>query len=232
MEEQMEDFVIDKPYTLTSEDIGLITKASPNNNSHKDWEKACLKEFKERIKNYLRDKQNKRCAYCRTIIQEGECPSELDHIVEKSKRPDWMYIPINLCFSCKRCNTAKGHTHDIISDYNIESYPLESKAFLIINPYIDKYSDHIRIIDGILYKGLTMKGSNTIEYCKLNRYELACDRAEALIRQDESNMVRLLLLLIDKQRQALIDNWDKFVERIKLMDPIIKYKQTHNEIQI
>ena len=96
---------------------------------------------------------------------------------------------------------------------------------------MDKYSEHISIIDGILYKGLTPKGSKTIEYCKLNRYELACDRAEDLICQDESNMVRLLLLLVDKQRQTLIDNWDKFVERVKLMDPIKRYKLTHNEIQ-
>ena len=231
MEDKLEDFVIDEPYSLTSEDIKLITKASPIQNNHTDWEKSCLKDFKVRIKNYLRAKQNVRCAYCRMKIHEGECSSELDHIVEKSKRPDWMYIPKNLCFSCKRCNTAKGHTHDIISDYNMGSYPNDSSAFLIINPYMDKYSEHISIIDGILYKGLTPKGSKTIEYCKLNRYELACDRAEDLICQDESNMVRLLLLLVDKQRQTLIDNWDKFVERVKLMDPIKRYKLTHNEIQ-
>lgn len=232
MEYRFEDFVIDEPYRLSSEDIELIQKASPEKKSYGDWRKPCLNEYKVRIKNYLRYKQNSRCAYCRMKIQEGQCSSELDHIVEKSKRPDWMYIPVNLCYSCKRCNTAKGYTHDIIIDYNIESYPKASSAFLIINPYMDKYSDHISIIDGILYKGLTPKGRNTIEYCKLNRYELACDRAEDLIRQEESNMVRLLLLLVDKQRQSLIDNWDKFVERVKLMDPIKRYKLTHNEMQL
>ena len=114
MEDKLEDFVIDEPYSLTSEDIKLITKASPIQNNHTDWEKSCLKDFKVRIKNYLRAKQNVRCAYCRMKIHEGECSSELDHIVEKSKRPDWMYIPKNLCFSCKRCNTAKGQSAEVV----------------------------------------------------------------------------------------------------------------------
>lgn len=232
MEEILEDFVIDEPYSLSSDDIELIKKASPEKNNRRDWVKPCLNKFKERIKNHLREKQYSRCAYCRNRIQEGICPSELDHIVQKSKRPDWMYNPLNICYSCKRCNTAKGCTHDIIRDYDLESYPKDSKAFLIINPYFDKYSEHIKIIDGILYKGLTPKGHYTIKCCKLNRYELACDRAEALIRQNETNMVRLLLLLVDKQRQSLIDNWDKFIERVKLIDSIKRYKQTHKDIQI
>lgn len=229
MVEPFEDFVINEPYGLTHDDINLIRKASPEANSDKDWEKSCLKDYKQRTKDYLRQKQNSRCAYCRVKIHEGECPSELDHIIEKSKRADWMYVPRNLCYSCKRCNTNKGHTHQIIRNYDLESYPNDSDSYLIINPYLDKYSDHIQLVDGILYKGITDKGRNTIEYCKLNRYDLACNRAEELINRDADNIMKLVMILTEEKHQNLIDNWNKFLEKVNLIDIIKRYRESHKE---
>ena len=37
MEEILEDFVIDEPYSLSSDDIELIKKASPEKNNLRDW---------------------------------------------------------------------------------------------------------------------------------------------------------------------------------------------------
>lgn len=223
--DELEDFIIKEPYVLCKEDKEAISKASPKQNKGNDWEKECLNDFKLRLKNHLRERQNGRCAYCRCKIHEGEASIEIEHIIPKNKKPEWMYEPINLCLSCKRCNTAKGHLKEVLSDPTRENFPVAGNDYLLVNPYYDRYSDNIELIDGIMYKGKTKKGIYTIQLCKLNRYELAYDRAEALINQSASNYLRLFLLAIEEEKHSLIDDWDKFIAKTKMMDSIKKYKQ-------
>lgn len=223
----LEDFVIDTPYIKTEDDEGLIREASPQVNHSEDWEKSCLSDFKARVRDYYRKKQNRRCAYCRTIVKTSQASAEIEHIIPKSERPEWMYEPLNYCMSCKMCNTKKS-TNGVLKDGVYKSFPNDSTDYLIVHPHLDKYSQHINIIDGILYEGLTDKGKETIRICKLDRYELAVERAEdIMIREKKSLDEKVLLLLVKHDGNPLVNLVEKFEERIH--EIYEEYKQQKND---
>lgn len=209
----LEDFIIDAPYNITPADDVLINQASPNGEQLDDWEKSCLDDFKQRVRDYYRKKQNRRCAYCRTIVRTGQSSPEVEHIVPKSDRPMWMYEPFNLCMSCKACNTKKS-TKNVLTYKNIATFPYDSQSYLLVHPHIDRYSQHINLIDDILYEGLTDKGRETIRICGLNRYELAADRAEDRIKEERTLDEKALLALVNHNGQPLVNVLAKFEERI------------------
>ena len=220
---KLEDFIIDAPYQKTEEDRACIAAVSPRVNRKEDWEDKCLNEFKSNLRDYLWDKQNGRCAYCRIRIHDSEASPEIEHIVPKDKKADWMYEPFNLCLSCKMCNTKKGHTKRIVVDESVTQLPMDSDSYLLIHPYLDRYSEHIELVEDVLYKGLTEKGRYTIDLCKLNRFQLAAARADEKIRQESSAYAKLMLTLVNVEHKTLVDNIDKFIKRIK--ECIDEYKE-------
>jgi uncharacterized protein (TIGR02646 family) len=215
---EFEDFIIDSPYELTDSDKLAICQASPDCISYKDWEKTCLADFKKRIRTYYQQKQHRRCAYCRTKVRESQASAEVEHIVPKSKKEKWMYETFNMCYSCKLCNTEKGYKKRILSNEDVTSLPQKSGDYLLIHPHIDKYSDHIEIVDNVLYKGITNKGKKTISICGLNRYDLAAERAEDVIRLNGSKVEGYLLSLVDADRNR------------DLVDVVFRYKERIHEI--
>ena len=56
---------------------------------------------------------------------------------------------------------------------------------------------------------------------------MAIDRSDAVITKGESHYIKLLALLTDRNRQALIDDWDNFIKNLGLVDAIANYKQKH-----
>lgn len=222
---RFEDFVIDQPYQKNGSDLACISAASPNGNHSGDWESHYLETFKTNIREYLRKKQNGRCAYCRLRIHDNEAQAEIEHIVPKQKKAEWMYDTFNLCLSCKSCNTKKGYQKEIIEDNEVTQLPRDSSSYLIIHPYLDQYSQHIELVEEVLYKGLTDKGRYTIELCKLNRFELAAARAEGVIEHDSTLYSKWMLLLVNEENQRLIDNVDKLIKRISEL--IDEYKELH-----
>lgn len=221
----IEDFLIDAPYVRTASDDALIAQASPHGNNADDWEKTCLSEYKLRAREYYRKKQNRRCAYCRTIVRTSQASPEIEHIVPKSDKPDWMYEPFNQCVSCKMCNTKKS-TRNVLSNKNVTILPRKSADYLLVHPHIDSYSQHINIIDGILYEGLTDKGRDTIKICELDRYELAVDRAEDKIKEEKSLDEQALLALVNHSGKPLVNVYEKFEKRIH--EICEEYKQENN----
>lgn len=209
----IEDFLIDSPYVRNDFDNALITQASPKENHADDWEKSCLSEYKKRERDYYFKKQNRRCAYCRTIIKTSQASPEIEHIVHKSGRPEWMYESFNHCISCKMCNTKKG-IKNVLSNDVVTDLPRQSAGYLLVHPHIDRYSQHINIIKGILYEGLTEKGRETIRICELDRYELAADRAEDNIMEEKSLDEQALLALVKHSGKPLVNVYKKFEERI------------------
>lgn len=203
---KLDDFIIDSPYVLTETDNLAIDQASPNGINYKDWEKSCLADLKVRIRTYYKKKQNRRCAYCRTVVRESQAPAEVEHIVPKSKREEWMYKTFNMCYSCKLCNTNKGYQKPILANENIEDLPHDSREYLLIHPHIDRYSEHIEIVGNILYKGISDKGKNTISICGLNRYDLAAERAEDVIRIKGPKSEGYFLALIDADNNRCLVN--------------------------
>ena len=210
---QEEDFVISAPYVRTTSDNKLIKQASPNINKAKDWYKDCLHDFKFRVREYYLREQNRRCAYCRTIIRTSQASAEIEHIIDKSGNPKWMYEPFNLCVSCKMCNTKKNRKRVLVKG-TFNSLSHCSSDYKIVHPHLDQYSQHINIIDDILYEGLTDKGRETIKICSLDRYELAADRAEDKIKEEKSLDERAILSLADHQGKLLVNLTARFEERI------------------
>jgi len=221
----IEDFLIDAPYVKTVTDEALIAQASPTGNNADDWEKSCLSEYKIRAREYYRKKQNRRCAYCRTIVRTSQASPEIEHIVPKSDKPDWMYESFNQCVSCKMCNTKKS-TKNVLKKKNATILPRKSTAYLLVHPHIDRYSKHINIIDGILYEGLTKKGRETIRICELDRYELAAERAEDKIKEEKTLDEQALLALVNHSGKPLVNVYEKFEERIH--EICEEYKKDNN----
>lgn len=213
---KFEDFIIDEPYNMTEVDLAAIELASPGGvNVYTDWEKSCLNDLKERLRTYYGRKQHRYCAYCRTRVNDSQASAEVEHIVPKSKHPEWMYEPFNMCYSCRMCNTVKGYNKPILANDNTESLPHLSNGYLLIHPHLDNYSRHIEIVDNVLYKGKTKKGKYTIKTCGLNRYALAAERAEAIIRSRGSKSEGYLLALVDTDKNRnLVDVISRYKERI------------------
>ena len=220
---RLEDFIIDTPYQKTDDDRACIAAVSPGENRAEDWKDRRLNGFKSSLREYLSVKQHSRCAYCRLRIHDNEASPEIEHIVPKDKKADWMYEPFNLCLSCKMCNTKKGHTKQIVVDESVTQLPTDATSYLLIHPYLDRYSEHIELVEDVLYKGVTEKGKYTIELCKLNRFELAATRADEKIRHKSSAYTKLMLTLVNVEHKTLVDNIDKFIKRIK--ECIDEYKE-------
>ena len=210
-----EDFVINRPYDLTGEDLMAIEEASPVVKDKGDWEKKCLDGFKGKFRRDMLPKQNYRCAYCRLELHTNETTPEIEHIVPKNLKPNWMYEPFNLCLSCKLCNTKKGHRKKTLVDESVEEVPHDAGAYKLIHPYLDRYSENIEFVSDILYRGISDKGRYTIWLCELNRYEVAAARAMELIKQGAIDETRTILMLTDEDNQKLVDDLDVFLEDIK-----------------
>lgn len=210
-----EDFVIDRPYELTRQDLLAIEEASPEEKDKDDWEKKCLNDFKGRFRRDMLPKQNYRCAYCRLELHTNEVTPEIEHIVPKSLKPNWMYEPLNLCLSCKLCNTKKGHRKKTLVDESVEALPRDSASYKMIHPHLDRYSENIVFVGDILYRGISDKGKYTINLCELNRYEVAAARAMELIKQGVIDETRTILMMTDENNQNLVDDLEVFLDDIK-----------------
>lgn len=219
---EKEDFIIDEVYPIEAMDEALINKASPDVKKSTDWNKHCLVAYKQRVRDFYLKKQHRYCAYCRTKIKTSQAQAEIEHIVSKSNKPAWMYNPFNLCVSCKSCNTKKNNKKILARNYG-EELPKQSTDYKIVHPHLDRYSQHINILDRIFYVGISDKGKNTINTCALDRYELAADRAEEIIRNEGDILEKIMLTLLEKREKPLLNIENKFLDRIKEM--ISEYKK-------
>lgn len=227
---EFEDYPMPQPYTRTQDDDECIEFASPGGNYDKDdWKKESLDPFKKRLRDYLRPLQNRRCAYCRCVIHRNEASEEIEHIIPKHAKPQWMYTPMNLCLSCKMCNTKKSKkTVYFLPHTQVVAFPTTSADYKIIHPYLDRYSEHIDIVEGILYRGISDKGRETITLCELNRYQLAATRAEDAINSDTDHIGRyqhILLMLNDQDYRNMVNDVDALIAELKITDIVSTYRR-------
>lgn len=103
----------------------------------------------------------------------------------------------------------------MLKDDSLTELPTTSDQYLLIHPYLDKYSDNIELVDGILYKGIEDKGKHTIYLGELYRYELAAARAKKVLERDADSVTRFILLVSDPNNQKLLNNLESFLESIK-----------------
>ena len=211
---ELSDFVITSPYAMTSADIKAVSKASKGKPQKEDWENSSLKAYKDRVRQYYRQQQNRKCVYCRMDVSSATGYFHIEHIVPKSVHPEWMYEPFNLCLACPQCNSAK-NIQEVLDNTDITDLPTESSDYLIIHPHLDRYFDNIEIVDGLLYKGLTKKGEYTIKLCNLTRSELLSERARVFIQQEQEpdSYSKLLITYIHNFRW--IGDMDNLLDEIK-----------------
>lgn len=126
--------------------------------------------------HYLRE-QDFRCAYCRIQKKEKHGMTwDVEHILPKSKYPEFLFEPENLAIACKECNGSKDD-QDILQRGlgRKKQYPCASNAFTIVHPHYDKYSEHIEIsiVEGKRrYRVLNKdKGKQTYIACNFFRFD-------------------------------------------------------------
>lgn len=224
-----EDFIIDKPYSLLPEDKQAIAKVIGKGHlSTNSWSDKELDTFKEKIRDYLREKQNGYCAFCRMKMHEENATAELEHIVNKGSRLDWMFLPQNLILSCRLCNTSKS-TNKSLKDMTAPDYPKDGDDFLFVNPYFDRYSEHIEIKNDILYHGITPKGIYTVDKCHLNRMNLTIARAENVIQNSKNGFIGVFMMINNPAYAKVVEDKDKIIKRLHLKERMQQYKAKHKQ---
>lgn len=132
---------------------------------------ASLVELKRSIKDHYLTIQKHTCPYCKQSIEVGHhAVWDIEHIVPKDQYPEFMFSPLNLCVSCKDCNTEKSNKN-VLKNKRRKTLPTKSEDYLIIHPNIDEYDRHITILkSSMFYIPLDSKGKSTIEICGLLRF--------------------------------------------------------------
>lgn len=223
-----EDYIVQVPYQPTEKERHAIEELMKKGLVSDDWnsKKTGITEFKDHMREHMYYEQNCRCAYCRIELPIACCFLQREHIIPKAMHPKWMFEPRNLCFTCDRCNNFKGD-EEVLKNQYAANYPTESNDFLIINPFLDKYSDHIILKNDIIYVGKTKKGRFTINTCHLYRTDLALERAKKRMETENPDTVRTQLLSLlsslpisDEEKSKVLVNFGKIVKI---------YKQNHQD---
>jgi uncharacterized protein (TIGR02646 family) len=152
------------------------------------------------IRLRLREETHKKCAYCESRM-EHVSPSNIEHIVPKSIRPDLVCTWSNLTLACEICNTSKG-------TYYNEDSPL-------INPYTDDPNEHLVWLGPMVSHITPDKGRLTKTRLKLNRPELLYQRAQQLERLKDiidqlSNSPQSVKDALQQDIEALVDDDAEF----------------------
>jgi 5-methylcytosine-specific restriction endonuclease McrA len=144
--------------------------------TYKDWSCKELEPVRSFVRKHYRKVQKGKCAYCRKDVSlTSALNCHVEHIAPKSKYPQFMFEPKNLCVVCADCNEIKREQEvtnaepDTVAPLSGRiSYPRTSKGFRIVQPHYDEYSKHILVFQGF-YIDRTDKGNFTIGACRLNR---------------------------------------------------------------
>lgn len=213
-----EDFIVQEPYQPTEEEKQAIKELADKEQGlvADDWDsqKTYIKSFKKNLRNDMYKKQNKLCAFCRIHVPLACVPMHREHIVYKNKHPQWTFLPENLCVACPSCNEYKGTTEVLVDPQTI-TYPNVGDGFKIIHPLYDRYSDHIELLGGVLYRGKTDKGIFTIEKCHLYRVGLAEERADQKMYVDNKGNIIAELVHLATISNHYIDDQDDFLCYVK-----------------
>lgn len=164
------------PFAFSLEQSQFLLKKFPLGcKDYSGWGDDDMQEIRTDLREYYRIAQNGKCAYCKNDISlRSASNAQVEHIVPKSKYPEFIIVPKNLCVICSDCNEIK-RNQEILNEVptvttriTIKRYPTASSAFKIIHPHYDNFEDHIFEINGF-YLDKSKKGGYTILYCNLNR---------------------------------------------------------------
>ena len=91
--------LVGKEYEPEDADKQILLDNPPK--SDKDWTLSRFSDFKTKLKDHYYIKQFTRCAYCRKKLEGGARYEHIDHIIAKSKKPEWQFEVKNLVIACQ-----------------------------------------------------------------------------------------------------------------------------------
>lgn len=145
--------------------------------SGEDWGK--FSKIKDAYRDSYSTEQKGLCAYCRTDIEYDGKHEDLEHIIHKDHKPEWMLKSQNLVLSCKICNTSKGVKHALKAAFRDDSsFRYTSNDYRMIHPQLDNYENHFIVLDNFFIKAISSKGRMTALICDLWRPNLAIKKAK------------------------------------------------------
>jgi hypothetical protein len=134
------------------------------------WDDPAISRTRLSIKRHYLMQQDYHCCYCQMQNRTSHGRVwDVEHVVARSSRPEFMFEPRNLAVACPDCNNAKSD-EPVLVDPGTTDYPERGEAYVIIHPHFDQYEDHIAIHAGRLYQPKSDKGSATVVMCNLLRY--------------------------------------------------------------
>jgi hypothetical protein len=145
------------------------------------WSKPELSDLKTRIKQHYIQVQKYRCCYCQqTLYSNHGRVWDIEHVIARDTRCDFMFIPRNLAISCVECNGAK--KAELVADPARKSFPDRGDLYWIVHPHFHNWDEHIEIEGEGTYHALSKEGKFTIYHCDLFRFRERVMRTKQPIR--------------------------------------------------
>lgn len=205
-----QNWVIKVPYILNQEDNDILRTHPPS--KAKDWYNSVYKPIKDRIREHYYNLQNGTCCYCRLPLNKGTDNVEIEHIIDKNNRIDFMFTPKNLVISCHNCNFNK-KTKKVMHNCPPENeYPVNSGYIKIIHGHFDNYFDNINLVINSTYQAKTDQGEFTIETCRLDRFGLAEQRERVTMYEDDEIIADVIDI---RNSDNNTDKIDALIEKLK-----------------
>jgi 5-methylcytosine-specific restriction endonuclease McrA len=165
-----------KPIKYRTIDIAKL-RANPITSSN-DWTSSEFSSLKRRFRYLHYKTQNRRCSYCRRLINPLGINEHIDHIIARSIKSSWMFKPRNLVLTCYQCNTQKSDASVFPAGQTFKRLPKKPNNYVLFNPYVHIWSDHFEIEDNLFLKAITIEGQNTIAELRLFDYKYSIKYAD------------------------------------------------------
>ena len=148
-------------------------------------------QFKESVKQALREVQLGRCCFCRRRLGDNG-DTDLEHFVDKEVFKEFSFDVRNLALTCGTCNTKKNGTFSSwrakmarrplgfigprprncpvmsVTVHKGDAFPTSTDHFRWVNPHLHNYSEHIAVEKSWVFRGITPTGRRTVRGLKLN----------------------------------------------------------------
>lgn len=203
--------MIDNEVGYSDEQVQLIANYLERENiTGYDWGNVEFNGIRGVIKNHYKVEQGYKCPYCAVVYPVAHgMVWDIEHIVAKDKKVQFMFEPRNLCVACKDCNGAKSSKEVLVNPTRVR-FPTNSGDYKIVHPHFDDYGEHISaVVPGEFYRPLTEKGEFTIITCRLLRFYGVVQREQP---EHEINDLAKTLINADGVARRVIE--DELVRRI------------------
>ncbi len=177
--------MIMSPDNYTHDTRVLISKIDLKKLVSGDWSNKDYEDVKLEIKNFYKKDQSFICPYCKQKIQiSHNAVWDIEHIIPKSLKPQFMFKSENLCVACKDCNGPKSNVN-VLKNKLRKTFPEKPSDYLIVHPHYHDYNEHIEpILIGVFYRALSDEGKFTIINCDLLRFYKYTDRDSITRKKD------------------------------------------------